>query len=68
MLIAHWMEESAARRRLGRRCVAAPDGLKNENFCRDPKYLNNLAVKHPAATHMTRLLALHACDAGDHPD
>jgi hypothetical protein len=32
------------------RRVAAPDSLKNENICRDPKSLINLAIEHPTAT------------------
>ena len=32
------------------RRVAAPDSLKNENICRDPKSLINFAIEHPTAT------------------
>ena len=32
------------------RRVAAPDGLKSENICRDPKSLINLAIEHTNAT------------------
>jgi len=31
------------------RCIGR-DGPKNENFCRDPKFLVNLAGETPAAT------------------
>ena len=45
------------------RCVAAPDGLKNENFCRDCKILTNPIAERPAATRAATVLPLSMSDA-----
>ena len=53
------------RRGRGRACtlqraprpVAQPDGLNNENFCRDPEFIINLAGETPAVDALT-------CDYG----
>ena len=50
------------------RRVAAPDSLKNENICRDPKSLINLAIEHPTATPPTTVHALAVWDVWGDPN
>ena len=44
------------------RRVAAPDGLKNKNICRDPQILINLAYEHPIITPPTEVHVLAVWD------
>ena len=45
------------------RCVAAPDSLKNENFCCDHNILINPAAKCPSATLSATVHPLSVSDA-----
>ena len=47
------------------RCVAAPDGLKSETFCRDLKILHNPAAERPVATASATVHILSVSDAQD---
>ena len=46
-------------------CVAAPDGLKSETFCRDLKILQNPAAERPVATASATVHILSVSDAQD---
>ena len=50
------------------RRVAAPDSLKNENICRDPKSLINLAIEQPTATPPTTVHTLAVWDVWGDPN
>ena len=48
--------------------LAAPDSIKNENVCRDPKSLINLASKHSTVTPLSTMHALAIWERLERPD